>query len=129
MFLLQNFSRVSKKKKKFQITISELSSLLTCVHKNYDDRKNRTAKKVCVTNVTGLSLTCFVVIFILHRCFPVVYKKLRPVQRIVDFGGRFLQTKLLSRLSQNVCRLPFSPVLLRKFAVNYLIGAIIITKR
>ena len=48
------------------ITISELSSLLTCVHKNYDDRKKRTTKKVCVTNVTGLSLACFVVIFILY---------------------------------------------------------------
>ena len=101
MFLLQNFSRVSKKKQ-IQI-ISELSSLLRGVHENYDDRKKRTAKKVCVTNVTGLSLACFV--------------------------GRFLQTKLLSRLSQNVCRLPFSPVLLGKFTVNYLIGAIIITKR
>ena len=33
------------------------------------------AKRVCETIVTGLSLACFVVIFILHQCFPVVYKQ------------------------------------------------------
>ena len=28
-----------------------------------DGRKKRTAKRLCVTNMTGLSLACFVVIF------------------------------------------------------------------
>ena len=28
-----------------------------------DDRKKRTAKRLCVTNMTGLLLACFVVIF------------------------------------------------------------------
>ena len=33
----------------------------------------------------------------------------------MKFGGRFFQTKLLSRLSHKVCRRLSSPVLLRKF--------------
>ena len=35
----------------------------------------------------------------------------------MKFGGRFFQTKLLSRLSHKVCRRLSSPVLLRKFTV------------
>ena len=39
----------------------------TCMHNSeftqQDGRKNRTAKCLCVTNVTGLLLMCFVVIF------------------------------------------------------------------
>ena len=31
-----------------------------------DGKKKRTAKGLCVTNVTGLSLACFVVIFTEH---------------------------------------------------------------
>ena len=33
----------------------------------------------------------------------------------VKFGEKLIQTKLSSRLSRKGCRLPFSPVLLRKF--------------
>ena len=35
----------------------------------HDGRKRRTAKCVCVTNVTGLSLVCVVVIFTKFQCF------------------------------------------------------------
>ena len=35
----------------------------------------------------------------------------------MKFGGRFFQTKLLSRLSHKVCRRLSSPVLLRKFTI------------
>ena len=38
-----------------------------------DGRKRRTAKRVCVTNVTGL---CVVVIFTKYQCFSVFYKKI-----------------------------------------------------
>ena len=34
----------------------------------------------------------------------------------MKFGEKLFQTKLLSRLSHNVCRLRSSPVLLRKFS-------------
>ena len=42
-----------------------------------DGRKRRTAKCVCVTNVTGLLLVCVVVIFTKYQCFSVFYKKIR----------------------------------------------------
>ena len=38
-----------------QVVISEFTQ--------QDGRKKRTAKRLCITNVTGLLLTCFVVIF------------------------------------------------------------------
>ena len=82
-----------------------------------DGRKKRMAKRVCETIVTGLSLACFVVIFILDLCFPVVYKQTSSKE-----GGvwrKVFQRKLLSHLSHNVCRLLFSPVLLHNFT-NYL---------
>ena len=38
----------------------------------------------------------------------------------MTFGGKFFQTKILSRLSHEVCRLLCSPVLLRLFTkINY----------
>ena len=37
----------------------------------------------------------------------------------MKFGGRFFQTKFLSRLSHKVCRRLSSPVLLRKFTIFY----------
>ena len=39
----------------------------------------------------------------------------RSVSRKVKFGEKLFQTKLLSHLSNKVCRLLSSPVLLRKF--------------
>ena len=56
--------------------------------------EQRTAKRLCMTNVTGLFLTSFAVIFTKHYC---VY-----------------HTWLLSSLSDKVCRLLSSVVLLRK---------------
>ena len=61
-----------------------------------DGRKKRTAKQLCVTNVT--------------RLLPVGF-----VVRKVKFGEKLFQIKLLSRLSHKVCRILSSPVLLRKF--------------
>ena len=40
----------------------------------------------------------------------------------MKFGGNFFQTKLLSRLSDRVCRLISSPVLLPKFTSDYAQG-------
>ena len=42
----------------------------------HDGRKRRTAKCVCVTNVTGLLLVCVVVIFTKFQCFLVFFKKI-----------------------------------------------------
>ena len=41
----------------------------------------------------------------------------RSVESKVNFVEKFFQTKLLSRLSQKVCRLLSSPVLFRKFTI------------
>ena len=41
-----------------------------------DDRKKRTAKHLCGTDVTGQSLVCFVVIFNSHQCFLVLCQKI-----------------------------------------------------
>ena len=57
--------------------------------------------KTFATDVTGLLLVCFVVIFFYHLCFLVLF-----------------QTKLLSRLKHKVCRLLYFPVLLHKFTIN-----------
>ena len=79
-----------------------------------DGRKKRTAKRLCVTNVTGLLIACFVVIDI--NVFWSFTE--RSVKRKLKFGGMFFQAKLLSRLSHRVCRFPPSPVLLLKFTNN-----------
>ena len=52
-----------------------------------DSRKRRTAKRLCVTNVTGLLLACSVVIFTKYQCFLVFYKKicLKEVEVCVKF--------------------------------------------
>ena len=92
-----------------------------------------------VTNVTRLSLACFVrnPLNIDVFCSPTK----RSVKRYVKFGGRFFQrkltpmfsgllqkdlckgklfqTKLLSRLSHKDCRLLSFPVLLRKFTTSF----------
>ena len=44
--------------------------------RNRTARKRRTAKCVCVTNVTGLLLVCVVVIFTKFRCFGVFFNKI-----------------------------------------------------
>ena len=63
--------------------------------------EKRTAKRLCMTNVTGLLLTSFVVIFTKHYC---VY-----------------HTWLLSSLSDKVCRLLSSAVLWRKLTNDTLL--------
>ena len=57
-----------------------------------DVRKKRTGKRLSVTNVTRLSLACFVrnPLNIDVFCSPTK----RSVKRYVKFGGRFFQTKL-----------------------------------
>ena len=44
--------------------------------RNRTARKRRTAKCVCVTNVTGLLLVCVVVIFTKFQCFGVFFNKI-----------------------------------------------------
>ena len=80
-----------------------------------DGRKKRTAKRLIVTNVTGLLLACFVANSLK---IDVSYSSTkRSVQRNVKFGGSKAKAKLLSRLSHKVCRRLSSPVLLRKFTI------------
>ena len=55
-----------------------------------------------------------ILIFQFISYFLVLYKKI--CLKKVKFGGTLFQRKLLSRLSQKVCRLLSSPVLLRKFS-------------
>ena len=84
-----------------------------------DGRKKRTAKRLSVTNVTGLLLACFVANSLK---IDVSYSSTkRSVQRNVKFSGSKAKAKLLSRLSHKVCRRLSSPVLLRKFTIitNY----------
>ena len=81
-----------------------------------DDRKKRTAKRLCVTNVTGLWLTHFVVIFTYVNVFWSFTK--RPVHRRVKFVRNVFQTKLLSRLSHKICHLLSSPVLSHKLTIS-----------
>ena len=77
--------------------------------------RDRTAKRLKAANVTGLLLACFVGNSLNINFFLLFYKKI--CFRNVKFGGRFFQTKLLSRLSHNVCRRLSSSVLLRKFTI------------
>ena len=65
-------------------------------------RKKRTAKRLSVTNMTGLLLSCFVGNSLNIDVFCSSTK--RSVWRNVKFGRRFFQTKLFSRLTHNVCR-------------------------
>ena len=82
-----------------------------------DGRKKKTAKRLSVTNVTGLSLACFVANSLK---IDVSYSSTkRSVQRNVKFGGSKAKAKLLSRLSHKVCRRLSSPVLLRKFTIEW----------
>ena len=78
-----------------------------------DGRKKRTAKRLSVTNVTGLLLACFVANSLKINVSYSSTK--RSVQRNVKFGGSKAKAELLSRLSHKVCRRLSSPVLLRKF--------------
>ena len=72
-------------------------------------------KRLSVTNVTGLLLACFVGNSLNIDVFCSSTK--RSVYRNVKCGGRFFQTKLLSRLSHTVCLRLSSPVLLHKFTI------------
>ena len=75
---------------------------------------NRTANRLCVTNVTGLLPACFLWCSINKTVFGSFIK--RSFKRNVKFGGNCFQTELLSRLSRKVCRRFPSSVRLRKFA-------------
>ena len=82
-----------------------------------DGRKKTTAKRLCVTNVTGLQRITCMFCYDLHLTltFSGLHKNI--CLRKVKFGGKFFETKLLSRLSHKAGRLLFSPVLLRKFTI------------
>ena len=80
----------------------------------------RTENCMGVTDVTRLLRACFVVIFTNINVFWSFTK--RSVWRKLKFGEKLFQTKLLSRLSQKVCRLLSSPFLLRKvhyYGISY----------
>ena len=79
--------------------------------------KKTMALHLCATNVTGLLLACFVVIF---ACIYVFWSFTKhSVKRRVKFGGTLSQTKLWRpRLSNKVFCLLSSPVLFREFTIN-----------
>ena len=68
-----------------------------------------------VTTCEYRDIIFLILIFQFISYFLVFYKK-DLFKKKVKFGGRLFQRKLLSRLSHKVCRLLFSPVLLRKFS-------------
>ena len=82
-------------------TRSALRRMAQVVSLHNRTAEQRTAKRLCMTNVTGLLLTSFAVIFTKHYC---VY-----------------HTWLLSSLSDKVCRLLSSAVLLRKLTNDTLL--------
>ena len=83
-----------------------------------DGRKKRMSKCLCVTNVTGLLLSCSVVIFSQELiCFGLLQKDKTCLKKD-EVWGKFFQTKLVSRLSHKICRCFCSPVLLHKFTNN-----------
>ena len=93
------------------VAVSVINSEFT----QQDGGKKRTVKRLSVTNVTGLLLACFVANSLK---IDVSYSSTkRSVQRNVKFGGSKAKAKLLSRLSQKVCRRLSPPVLLRKFTI------------
>ena len=77
-------------------------------------RKKRTAKRLSVANVTGLLLACFLC---LDPHLTLMFSGL--CKKNLKFGVKLFQTKLLSRLSHNVCCLLSPPVLLRKFTSDF----------
>ena len=78
-------------------------------------QQKRTAKRLSVTNVTGLLLACFVANSL--KIDVSFSSTKRSVQRNVKFDGSKAKAKLLSRLSHKVCRRLSSPVLLHKFTI------------
>ena len=70
--------------------------------------RNRTAKRLFVTNVTGLLLECFVVSS-LKLMFSGLFQK-DLFKGGLSLEEPFFQSKLLSRLSHKVCRPLSSPV-------------------
>ena len=72
-----------------------------------DGRKK--AKRLCVTNVRGLLLACFVMIFNLHLCFLVFYKKICLKES--EVWQKVISNKIIV---VNACHTRF-PVLLHKF--------------
>ena len=61
-----------------------------------DGRKKKTAERSCVTNVTRLFLTFFVVIFTWHQCFLVFYKKI--CLKKSEFWRKVISNKIIVTL-------------------------------
>ena len=61
-----------------------------------DGREKKTAESSCVTNVTRLFLTCFVVIFTYHQCFLVFYKKICLKEG--EFWRKVISSKIIVTL-------------------------------
>ena len=81
-----------------------------------DGRKRRTAKRLCVTNVTGLLLACSVVIFTKYQCFLVFYKKI--CLKEVEVCVKFFSNKIIFTLIVTQGLPSSSPVLMRKFTID-----------
>ena len=90
------------------------SFVVCCEFMQQNCRKKRTAKRLSVANVTGLLLACFLC---LDPHLTLMFSGL--CKKNLKFGVKLFQTKLLSRLSHNVCCLLSPPVLLRKFTSDF----------
>ena len=79
-------------------------------------RRKAMAKCLCVTNVTGLLLACYVVVFSFkHQCFLVFNKRSGKQGLTICYFKQNYCHAWHTRFSLKVCRLLSSPVLLRKF--------------
>ena len=76
--------------------------------------KKTMALHLCATNVTGLLLACFVVIFAFIYVFWSFTKN--SVKTRVKFGGTLSQKNIMATLVKQ--RFPSSPVLLPEFTIN-----------
>ena len=82
-------------------------------NRGLDGREKRTAKRLCVTNVTGLLPACFVVIFTYINVFWSFTKKKEG-----KIWQKVFSNKIIVTLVTKGCRLLSSPVLLRKLTIN-----------
>ena len=75
-----------------------------------DGRKKRTAKHLCVTNITGLLLAFFVVIFTEHQCFLVLHKKVCLKERFKVVSNKIIVTLVTQVLPPSFLSHPFASV-------------------
>ena len=85
-------------------------------NRGQDGREKRTAKRLCVTNVTGLLPACFVVIFTYINVFWSFTKKICLKEGKI--WRKVFSNKITVTLVTKGCRLLSSPVLLRKLTIN-----------